>query len=196
MRIAGAVGLRKYLDGPECFSECFNELRLSSYFERQLRVMNRANSITVDPHKSGFCPYPAGGLLYRNGNIRHFLAQKAAYVNHGSGKNEEINLYGIDGSKPGAASAGVWLSHKVTGLHCGGYGLLLRQSTFSASVMYAMFVSLGRERDPFMVVPCIPLKKEYTKTWSNSRIRKEILCSENKTLCQVCISYQSGSGSQ
>jgi hypothetical protein len=51
----------------------------------------------------------------RNGNIRKFLAQKAAYVNHGSGKNEEINLFGIDGSKPGAASAGVWLSHRVIG---------------------------------------------------------------------------------
>ena len=52
---------------------------------------------------------------YRNGNIRKFLAQKAAYVDHGSGKNEEINLFGIDGSKPGAASAGVWLSHRVVG---------------------------------------------------------------------------------
>ncbi len=42
-----------------------------------------ANSITLDPHKTGFCPYPAGGLLYRNGNIRKFLAQTAAYVHHG-----------------------------------------------------------------------------------------------------------------
>jgi hypothetical protein len=32
-------------------------------------------------------------------------------------KQEEINLYGIDGSKPGAAAAGVWLSHRVVGLH-------------------------------------------------------------------------------
>ena len=184
---------RKYHDG----SECFNELKLSSYFERQLRLMHRANSITVDPHKSGFCPYPAGGLLYRNGNIRHFLAQKAAYVSHGSGKNEEINLYGIDGSKPGAASAGVWLSHKVTGLNTNGYGLLLRQSTFSASVMYAMFVSLGRERDPFIVVPGLPLKKEYRAKWPNTRIRKEILYSENKIVSQVCLSHLSpGSGSQ
>ena len=59
------------------------------------------------------------------------LAQGAAYISHGSGKNEEINLFGIDGSKPGAASAGVWLSHKVIGLHSEGYGLLLRQCTFS-----------------------------------------------------------------
>ena len=166
-------------------SECFNELRLSSYFEKQLRLMRHANSITLDPHKSGFCPYPAGGLLYRNGNIRHFLAQKAAYVAHGSENNEEINLFGIDGSKPGAASAGVWLSHKVTGLHSDGYGLLLRQSTFSASVMYTVFISLGRRRDPFTVLPCIPLSNQLKAKWPNSRIRKEILCSENKTLNQV-----------
>ena len=79
----------------------FLESNVSTHFRNQLSCLEFANSITLDPHKSGFCPYPAGGLLYRNGNIRNFLAQKAAYVSHGSGKNEEINLYGIDGSKPG-----------------------------------------------------------------------------------------------
>lgn len=79
----------------------FLEANVSTHFRNQLSCLEEANSITLDPHKSGFCPYPAGGLLYRNGNIRNFLAQKAAYVSHGSGKNEEINLFGIDGSKPG-----------------------------------------------------------------------------------------------
>ena len=160
----------------------FNEARLSTHFETQLRCLKKANSITLDPHKSGFCPYPAGGLLYRNGNIRKFLAQKAAYVNHGTENNEEINLFGIDGSKPGAASAGVWLSHKVTGLHCDGYGLLLRQSSFSAGVMYAMWVSMGRSRDPFLIIPGIPLKERFKETWTNKKIRKDILQSENYAL--------------
>ena len=26
--------------------------------------------VTVDPHKAGFCPYPAGALLYRNGTMK------------------------------------------------------------------------------------------------------------------------------
>ena len=182
----------------------FNETRVSEHFETQLRCLKRANSITLDPHKSGFCPYPAGGLLYRNGNIRKFLAQKAAYVNHGTKKNEEINLFGIDGSKPGAASAGVWLSHKVmiiimimimimslkvTGLGPGGYGLLLRQSSFSASVMYAMWVSLGRSRDPFLIVPGIPVNRKYRDSWSHRRIRREILQADNQTLNKVDIRY-------
>ena len=79
----------------------FLESNVSTHFSNQLSCLEFANSITLDPHKSGFCPYPAGGLLYRNGNIRNFLAQRAAYVSHGTGKNEEINLFGIDGSKPG-----------------------------------------------------------------------------------------------
>ena len=37
----------------------------SKHFLAQLSCMHEANSITLDPHKSGFCPYPAGGLLYR-----------------------------------------------------------------------------------------------------------------------------------
>ena len=63
--------------------------------------------------------------LSRNGKIRNFLAQTAGYVNHGSGANEEINLFGLDGSKPGAASAGVWLSHKVIGKDI--FSLLIRK---------------------------------------------------------------------
>merc|ERR1719397_2488603 len=47
-----------------------------------------------------------------------------------------------------------------------------------------MFISLGRKRDPFLVVPCIPLPDRLKHKWPNSRIRKEILCSENKTLNQ------------
>jgi|LakMenEpi03Aug12_release.lakeMendotaPanAssembly.Ray.scaffolds.fasta_scaffold394572_2 hypothetical protein len=48
-------------------------------------------------------------------------------------KNEEINLYGIDGSKPGAASAGVWLSHRVIGLHEDGKPTIL--FSFQANII-------------------------------------------------------------
>jgi len=159
----------------------FLEAKLSNHFITQLICLNQANSITLDPHKSGFCPYPAGGLLYKNGNIRKFLAQNAAYVSHGTGKNDEINLYGIDGSKPGAASAGVWLSHKVIGLHSDGYGLLLQQCNFSAGVMYALWCSMERRQDPFTIIPGIPIKEEF-KGWTKSRIRSEILEAETGDL--------------
>jgi len=159
----------------------FLQAKLSNHFIKQLICLNQANSITLDPHKSGFCPYPAGGLLYKNGNIRKFLAQNAAYVSHGTGKNDEINLYGIDGSKPGAASAGVWLSHKVVGLHTEGYGLLLQQCTFSAGVMYALWCSMEHRQDPFTIIPGIPVKEDF-KNWTKSRIRSQILEAETGDL--------------
>jgi len=191
-------------------SESIPDSRLSSYFTSQLQLLKMADSITLDPHKTGFCPYPAGGLLYRNGNIRNFLAQKAAYVNHGEKDNEEINLYGIDGSKPGAASASVWLSHRTLGLHNSGYGLILRQCNFSAGIMYALWASLERPEDPFTVVtaqdivddlpstqkeigPKFSLSEGFSsmtmvaqapliRKWTKARIRKEILEAENITV--------------
>ena len=94
-------GIEKKVTLARAHTVTFLESNVSTHFRNQLSCLEEANSITLDPHKSGFCPYPAGGLLYRNGNIRNFLAQRAAYVSHGTGKNEEINLFGIDGSKPG-----------------------------------------------------------------------------------------------
>ena len=40
----------------------------------------RAESITVDPHKMGYTPYPAGVVAFRNDRVRHFLTQEAPYI--------------------------------------------------------------------------------------------------------------------
>jgi glutamate/tyrosine decarboxylase-like PLP-dependent enzyme len=38
---------------------------LSAYVTQQFEALQRADSITVDPHKSGYIPYPAGALCKR-----------------------------------------------------------------------------------------------------------------------------------
>ena len=40
----------------------------------------RAESITVDPHKMGYVPYPCGVIAFRNDRVRHFLTQEAPYI--------------------------------------------------------------------------------------------------------------------
>ena len=47
---------------------------LSDYVEEQYQHIQLADTITVDPHKSGFCPYPSGALCYRNEEMRYFVA--------------------------------------------------------------------------------------------------------------------------
>ena len=51
--------------------------------------------------------------------------------------------------------------------------------------MYSMWVSLGRSRDPFLIVPGIPVNRKYRDSWSHRRIRREILQADNQTLNKV-----------
>ena len=40
---------------------------LSPYVQKQYGHIQLADAISMDPHKSGFCPYLGGSLCYRNG---------------------------------------------------------------------------------------------------------------------------------
>ncbi|KAM0437882.1 hypothetical protein ACHAPT_002247 [Fusarium lateritium] len=60
-----------------------------------LRAMEHADSITVDPHKAGYIPYPAGSLVYRDGRMRHLVTWSGPYLSQGSADN--IGVYGVEG---------------------------------------------------------------------------------------------------
>ena len=92
-------------------------------------------TVTIDPHKAGFCPYPAGALLYRNGTMKGFITLAAPEVFH-SPNDLNVGVYGLEGSKPGAAACGVLLSHRVC---CLGYFLLLRILT----IVFVLFTKLN-----------------------------------------------------
>lgn len=62
----------------------------------QLAHMRYADSITVDPHKAGYIPYPAGALCYRDGRMRYLLTWSAPYLVQGA-DGESIGIYGIEG---------------------------------------------------------------------------------------------------
>lgn len=90
-----------------------------------------ADSITVDPHKLGFIPYPAGALLLKDGDMRGLTTHRAAYLNPEEG-SDHLGSYILEGSKPGAAASAVWLAHRSVPLHEEGYGAILEES-FRAS---------------------------------------------------------------
>ena len=51
--------------------------RLSKYVTAQYNSLGEVDSITVDPHKSGYIPYPSGALCYRNSAMRDLVTWKA-----------------------------------------------------------------------------------------------------------------------
>lgn len=60
-------------------------------------------SITIDPHKMGLAPIPAGGILFRNGQLRKTVAWNVSYL--AGGETEQATLVG---TRSGASVIAVW----------------------------------------------------------------------------------------
>lgn len=135
---------------------------LSDYVTTQFEALGRADTITVDPHKAGYIPYPAGALCYRNSAMRDLLTFEAPYIIHDEAE-PKVGVYGVEGSKPGAAPAAVYLSHRVIRPSKSGYGKILGQALFSCDKLYARLLCMAKPEDRFIVVPLPNIPDSTTK---------------------------------
>ena len=60
---------------------------------------------------------------------------------------------------------------KVIGLHKNGYGRILSECTYTAKMLYCLWVTLPEEDDNFIIETTKPLPK----TWKNLSIREQKL---------------------
>ncbi|MDH5759171.1 MAG: pyridoxal-dependent decarboxylase [Gemmatimonadota bacterium] len=132
------------------------------------RALPQADSITVDPHKLGYIPYPAGAFVARNREVVDFIAQEAAYVFDLGDAHDEVprsqklrNLgqYILEGSKPGAAAAAVHVTHSVIPLDSDGLGRLLKLTVRACEGFYDS-VGTVRERWEDRVRLCVPFEPD------------------------------------
>ena len=149
-------------------------LPLSADVERHIIAFKNADSVTIDPHKSGLIPYPAGGLVYRNGSTRYLLTFDAPIVFKGA-TDPTIGIYGIEGSKPGAAATAVHLSHKVIPTNKDGYGRILGEANFSCKKMHCILQTLAADDDPFIIVPFNRLPGEVHNNPAETAAEKEFI---------------------
>jgi hypothetical protein len=150
--------------------ELITEIGLSSYVAEQFQVLGNADSITVDPHKSGYIPYPAGALCYRNSAMRDLVTFAAPYMYHGEAE-PTVGIYGLEGSKPGAAAASVYLSHKVIRPNKSGYGKIIGKALFNCKKLYARLLCMARPSDRFVIVPVPRLPAEITSSDLEAQIQ-------------------------
>ena len=120
-------------------------LAMSDYVQRQYTVLGKADSITVDPHKGGYIPYPAGALCYRNAAMRDAISLQAPVVFH-SQAEPTVGIYGVEGSKPGSAAAAVWLAHRVIRPDRSGYGRILGQCMWTSKRLFCRLHTLDDPR--------------------------------------------------
>jgi glutamate/tyrosine decarboxylase-like PLP-dependent enzyme len=104
-----------------------------------ISALAEADSISIDPHKLGYIPYPAGVFLVRDRRSRNLVSLDPPYLSPAAGQSGEgfIGRWILEGSKPGAAAAAVWLSHRVVPLTVDGYGHLLERTAAGARRLHA-----------------------------------------------------------
>lgn len=77
------------------------------------------SSMTIDPHKMGLAPVPAGGILFRHSEHLEKLAVKTPYLT----KNKQTTIVG---TRSGAAAAATWTLLKYYGME--GYKKIVRDA--------------------------------------------------------------------
>ena len=101
-------------------------------------ALARTDSITVDPHKLGYLPYGAGAFICRDHRAMALLAEQADYVFHDStpadymARYRSLGQFIPEGSKPGAAAAAAYVTHKVLPLDYANFGQLQAQTIIAA----------------------------------------------------------------
>jgi glutamate/tyrosine decarboxylase-like PLP-dependent enzyme len=128
-----------------------------------LLAMSDGDSTTVDPHKMGYVPYPAGVVAFRNGGVTEFVTQRAQYLSDdrsgiGSFEGGQVTAFGpliLEGSKPGAAALACWLAHRTIPLTAEGHGKVVRVTLLNAqrfarllTYHHHLYPRLERERGP------------------------------------------------
>ncbi|MDY7807235.1 pyridoxal phosphate-dependent decarboxylase family protein [Burkholderia stagnalis] len=102
-----------------------------------LDALRLADTITVDPHKCAYVPYPAGCLAIRDRRYSSVVGRPPSkYFGQAPSKRIDFGAHTLEGARPGAAVAAVWMAHRVLGLHGDGLGALLARSIRSARCIH------------------------------------------------------------
>jgi glutamate/tyrosine decarboxylase-like PLP-dependent enzyme len=121
---------------------------------RSLGALETADSVSIDPHKLGYVPYPAGAFLLKDKRGRELVSTDPPYLavapSRENGEQPVIGRFIFEGSKPGASAAATWLSHKTIPLDSAGHGRIIASTLRGARELYALLGS--SDFAPFRVI--------------------------------------------
>jgi glutamate/tyrosine decarboxylase-like PLP-dependent enzyme len=105
-----------------------------------IAALESADSVSIDPHKLGYVPYPAGAFLLKDKRGRELVATDPPYLAIAASEETSPPVIGrfiFEGSKPGASAAAVWLSHQTIPLNSDGHGRIIASTMLAARKLYA-----------------------------------------------------------
>ncbi|MEO1074582.1 MAG: pyridoxal-dependent decarboxylase [Bacteroidota bacterium] len=101
-------------------------------------ALGHADSITLDPHKFGYVPYPCGTILFRDYAVRDFIAHEAPYLagDRDAGFGGFLGKWTLEGSRPGAAAVSCYLAQAVLPLNQDGHGQLIANCVRTTTALF------------------------------------------------------------
>lgn len=115
-------------------------------------ALAEADSITVDPHKLGYLPFGTGAVVYRDQRVTDFVVQDAAYVFNAAGpvasyrdRFRNLGRFILEGSKPGANAAAVYVAHRVLPLDHENLGVVVARTVRHAELFHDRLRQLAHE---------------------------------------------------
>lgn len=106
-----------------------------------LSALQHADSITIDPHKLGYIPYPAGTVLFKNHQAKDLISFEAPYLKW-SGDTQPgterifLGQATLEGSRPGAAAAACYLATRIVPLNITGHGKMMLHNMIAAKKFF------------------------------------------------------------
>ncbi len=129
---------KKYLENGVFLNEATDWPSDETY--EAFKAMSESDSITIDPHKMGYVPYAAGGIVIKDKRMRDSISYFATYVfEKGMDIPALLGAFMLEGSKAGATAASVWVAHRILPLNITGYGKLIGASIEGAYNLYNYF---------------------------------------------------------
>lgn len=167
---------------------------------RSLSALERADSVSIDPHKLGYVPYPAGAFLLKDRRGRELVSTDPPYLaiatSRENGEQPVLGRFIFEGSKPGASAAATWLSHKTIPLNSAGHGRIIASTLRGARELYALLGSSDfvpfrviRLAEPDLNIVCFLLTHPSLTTLSDLNALNETIYRELSPDTQMSAPY-------
>jgi glutamate/tyrosine decarboxylase-like PLP-dependent enzyme len=167
---------------------------------RSLGALESADSVSIDPHKLGYVPYPAGAFLLKDKRGRELVSTDPPYLavatSRENGEQPVIGRFIFEGSKPGASAAATWLSHKTIPLNSAGHGRIIASTLRGARELYALLGSSDfapfrviRLTEPDLNIVCFLLHHPSLATLSDVNALNETIYRELSPDAQMSAPY-------
>jgi glutamate/tyrosine decarboxylase-like PLP-dependent enzyme len=112
-------------------------------------LINRADSIVIDPHKHGLQPYGCGCVLFRDPKVAAIYKHESPYT-YFTPSDLHLGEISLECSRPGAAAVALWATQRLLPLVRGGeFAGMLEASRETASEFSRRITKDGRWIVPF-----------------------------------------------